>query len=330
MAIIGINQVQVREKKDVMDKIAQGLGIANSLLGVSLAVPEYLQKRETNKLAQAKDKIDIAQNSDVAKPGDSNVISVPGMGDRIVKPSLQNQIQGMALQEKQNEAVVPGDDEYEAFIKVSPGSDPAVLKKLYPTRGALKDAYNRVLGATTVKVEDPSQARKFEYEKNQDTEKKTREKEERFIPSLNQYALTSADAKDAKEAIATKNSIQNSLSELTKLREKYQGGTVDPRNSEDQARAQQLSTKLLLKYKKLETLGVLSKTDMELIDNLVPKNPLEINPSGLVGQDPTMAKLRSLSNFIDDDFNIFLEARGLKFAPSSNKPSVTSHEVDNF
>lgn len=82
MAIIGINSVQRREKKDVLDKISQGLNIANSLLGVSLAVPEYLQKRDANKLNAAESQVNIAQKTDTAQEGEQDSLFVPGLGFR--------------------------------------------------------------------------------------------------------------------------------------------------------------------------------------------------------------------------------------------------------
>mgnify|MGYP006921299073 CR=1 FL=1 len=330
MALIGINQVQRREKKDTLDKIAQGLSIANSLLGVAVAVPDYLQKRKTGKLAQAESLTKIAQETEVAQPNDPDSFEVPGMGRRKAVPSLQQQIQQTTLAEKQAGAQIPGDDEYGAFIKVSPGSDPNVLKKLYPTRGSLQDAYNRVLGATTVKVEDPAQARKFEYEKGQDFEKKTREKEMKFVAPLNQYAQTEQDAKDVKSAITTKDSLEKMIDDMTALRSKYPGGTIDPRNSEDISRAKLLSTRALLKIKNLETLGVLSKSDIELVNQMIPSNPLEVNPSGVFfGKDPTSAQLDELKKILNEDHTNFLKIRGFHL-DSPNKPKVSEHEADNF
>ena len=58
MAITPINIVQ-RNHKDVLDQIAQGLQIAQGVLGVSLAVPEYLQKKKAQEAT-------IAQNAEDA------------------------------------------------------------------------------------------------------------------------------------------------------------------------------------------------------------------------------------------------------------------------
>jgi hypothetical protein len=53
MAVIGINPVRRREKKDALDKIAQGLSIANNVLGIGLAVPKFLQDTAADKEASA-------------------------------------------------------------------------------------------------------------------------------------------------------------------------------------------------------------------------------------------------------------------------------------
>lgn len=350
MALIGINPSRPKERKpSSLEKIALGLDIASKTLGIAFSVPEFLQKRkiaseELNASGEARKQreelfplqkaqmvSDVGEKTEPAQAGEIGSFNVPGLGDRKPLPSLQRMIQGMTMAEKQRDLEIPTEEEYMTFGNITPGLDLETTKKLYPTRGELKDAYNKVLGATTIKVEDPFSREKFTYEKVKEGEKKEREKEERFVPSLGQYAISKKDADDTKSALATNKSIQRSVNELIELRKKYGGGNVT--NREDVARAKQTATKLLLKYKNLETLGVLSKTDIALIDNLVPQNPLEMNPSGLVGQDPTMAKLQQLSNFIDDDIDTFLEARGFQSKPSKpyrDNKGVTKQEADNY
>lgn len=116
MGLIGINQVSVQQKKSGLDKIAQGLDIANGVLGVALKVPEYLQNKKTNQLAQAASKANIAQDTVEAQPGEVGAMDVPGLGLRKAAPNLQRQIQ----QNTVNDTLPPSPQETNDFIATLP------------------------------------------------------------------------------------------------------------------------------------------------------------------------------------------------------------------
>lgn len=68
MALVGINPTRPREKKDTLDKIAQGVDIAATVLGAGMAIPKFLQDRKefkqlsdirTQQLEQEKIKTDV-------------------------------------------------------------------------------------------------------------------------------------------------------------------------------------------------------------------------------------------------------------------------------
>lgn len=104
MAVIGINPVNPKQEKSALEKIAMGLDIANGLLGVTLAVPKFLQERKTAKFNQEQAQADrkladeraleqqvntdvaLASKTRPAKPGETDVINTPRMGSRVIRP----------------------------------------------------------------------------------------------------------------------------------------------------------------------------------------------------------------------------------------------------
>jgi len=54
MGLVGINPVRAQPKKDTLDRIAQAIGIAESILGTSLAIPKILQERKATEIAERK------------------------------------------------------------------------------------------------------------------------------------------------------------------------------------------------------------------------------------------------------------------------------------
>lgn len=132
-------------------------------------------------------------------------------------------------------------------------------------------------------------------------------------------ARTADDAKKVKEAGEIKADMDSKIQELIQLREKY---GAEAYNREAVTRAKQLSKELLLQQKQLAGLGVLSKTDMELVNEMIPDDPLQFNWSSLVGQDPTMTKLKSFQGDTNKQFNERLKNRIESGAPvATESPS---------
>ena len=127
---------------------------------------------------------------------------------------------------------------------------------------------------------------------------------ELYVPGLGQ-ALTKQDAKELKKAFITKQDLDVKLKEIIALRTKHDGGEMFDR--EDVARGKQLSKELLLKYKDLAKLGVLSESDMAIIEEIIPADPLQFD--FMPGQEPTMEKLTSLQKDINGLFEAEVEAR---------------------
>lgn len=138
---------------------------------------------------------------------------------------------------------------------------------------------------------------------------------ELFVPGYG-LALTPKDSQDTKDALTSHGDLKNKLTELSALREKY---GAEKFNREAVNRGKQLSKEILLEYKNLARLGVLSKSDEDIINSIVPSNPLSFAVSSLVGQDPYKSQLENLNTDIDQKMETFLHHRGFgKPSPLAN------------
>jgi hypothetical protein len=139
-------------------------------------------------------------------------------------------------------------------------------------------------------------------------------------------ARTKEDAKDLKSAHISKKNFDNKLNEMIALRKKHDGGSV--MNREDVARGKQLSKDLLLEYKNMAKLGVLSDSDANIINAIIPEDPLAFD--FVPGQDPILHRLEKFKQDSDKDFTTRVTTRikpGAQTAPAvepdtkkSNKP----------
>ncbi|WP_374028337.1 hypothetical protein ACES2J_08370 [Bdellovibrio bacteriovorus] len=166
------------------------------------------------------------------------------------------------------------------FKEVSP-----VLEKMYSveqTKLARQDA-------AATRAEAKAQR---EYEKNQTLE------------TTFGTARTADDAKQLKAAAETKAKFDRQLQELIDLR-KDKG--VEYLDRDAVARAKQLSRDLLLGYKDLAKLGVLSQSDEAILNDIIPKDPL--GQDWAPGQDPTLHKLEKFQGDVESDFNSRLDQR---------------------
>lgn len=91
MGLIGINSVTPYHGPSTLDKIAEGVQIANGVLGVALKIPEYLQGKNAAANASAESTININQNSTPTAAGQKADFVSHGQG-RTVTPSLDQQI----------------------------------------------------------------------------------------------------------------------------------------------------------------------------------------------------------------------------------------------
>lgn len=133
-------------------------------------------------------------------------------------------------------------------------------------------------------------------------------------------ANTEDDAKKLKEAYESKKNFDNKINEMIALREKHGGGAI--LNREDVGRGKQLSKDLLLEYKNMAKLGVLSQSDENIINAIIPEDPLEFSSltAAIQGQDPILHRLKSFKGDSDKDFMTRIQTRtrdgGAKYAES--------------
>jgi hypothetical protein len=117
-------------------------------------------------------------------------------------------------------------------------------------------------------------------------------------------ALTKTDAKDIKDAHVSKQNFDSKLNEMIALREKF-GGEVF--NREAVGRGKQLSKDLLLEYKNMAKLGVLSQADTDIINAIIPDDPLAFSMTP--GQDPILYKMKKFKEDSDKDFQTRVATR---------------------
>lgn len=142
------------------------------------------------------------------------------------------------------------------------------------------------------------------------------------------FAQTADDAKQLKAGIENKASFDSRLDELIALRVKHSGGAI--LNREDVGRAKQLSKDLLLQYKDMAKLGVLSQSDEKILNTIIPDDPLQYNSiaAGIQGQDPTLHKLQKFKADANKDFETKVGNR-LRNEGRKEQPAVAAAPKTN-
>jgi hypothetical protein len=158
-----------------------------------------------------------------------------------------------------------------------------------------------------------------ESERREAREAREEEKREARMTPFGE-AQTEDDAKKLKDAAEIKDSFDRQLNELIELRRRKGAEVMD---REAVARAKGLANDLLLKYKDMAKLGVLSKYDQEILDEIIPSDPLQWNASSLMGQDPTLTKLVKFREDVDADFKNRLAIRLRRPKASASRASAS-------
>lgn len=180
--------------------------------------------------------------------------------------------------------------------------------------GSLKAQYQKASLTPSQQLED---SRKREEAQARLAELQDRRLERRDLINLRneekQMALqtpygvanTPDDAKQVKSADEEKKNFDSKIVELISLREKYGGGNLPGINKQDQARAEQLSKDLLLSYKNMAKLGVLSQSDEKIINAIIPEDPLRMRGIAEVvqGEDSILNNLQKFKSDSDKDFS---------------------------
>lgn len=132
--------------------------------------------------------------------------------------------------------------------------------------------------------------------------KEAKELKEKLVPGVG-VVLTRDDAKKMKDARDAKEKATFLLNRLIDLRSQYGGEIL---NREAVGEAAQKSTDLLLQLKELNNLGVLSQSDTDLLNKLVPEDPLQFDAPGF---DTTMNQLKNLKDSLEFSYKQGIESR---------------------
>ena len=151
--------------------------------------------------------------------------------------------------------------------------------------------------------------------------KQTEKMEQLRIGDLG-FAQTPEDAKHLKDAVETKASFDSKLDELIKLREDK---GVEYLDREAVGRGKQLSKELLLDYKNLAKLGVLSQSDEAIINAIIPSDPL--GQDFAMGQDPILSGLKKWKGDLNRDYQTKLNNRLRREGRSESAPSTAPSNI---
>jgi len=131
-------------------------------------------------------------------------------------------------------------------------------------------------------------------------------------------ANTEDDAKNLKAGFESKSNFDSKIQEMIDLRKNL--GT-EYWDREAVARGKQLSKDLLLEYKNMAKLGVLSQADENIINAIIPADPLA--QDWMPGQDSILSVLEKFKQDSDRDFKTKVATRtrsGVETAASAPPP----------
>jgi hypothetical protein len=202
----------------------------------------------------------------------------------------------------------------------------AQIEKLLPSVTKLFEGEQNRLNRLALQQNRSQELQLKSLENQRSNLEKGQEKLEKLKTPMG-FALTEQDAKDLKEGYVQKQKFDSQIQEMIDLRKKYGGEMF---NRDAVARGKQLSKDLLLTYKNLAKLGVLSKADEDIINAIIPADPLEFTPaSALTGQDPIMTQLESFKADSEKNFQANLKARLRDYQePAAAASSKMGPQVD--
>lgn len=150
-------------------------------------------------------------------------------------------------------------------------------------------------------------------------EEKEQEKEQALKTPYGK-ANTVKDAEELKQAHVSKQSFDSKVNEMIELRENY---GVEYLNRDVVERGKQLSKDLLLEYKNMAKLGVLSISDEKIINAIIPPDPL--GQDFALGQDPLLHRLKKFKEDSDKTFNENIKTRTREGMSQFDQKNPTSN-----
>jgi hypothetical protein len=287
MALIGINPVgNEPQKESGLDKVLKGLQIAQGLMGTALVIPKFMQERDEFKAMKG---MREAQGQKfIAEAEQTRLDNAPVTSDKL----------GWFKQQGVPEAALPK----------TMGQARGLAEKLIETpaqkESRLRSEASLRLAEGTYKRLGDKDIRDIEKEKSERRERERKEFEEKYVPGVG-LAYTLQDAKDLKDGVEQKSKFDRQIQEMIDLRTKF-GFEVGNRAAV--ARGKQLSKDLLLTYKNMAKLGVLSQSDEAIVNAIIPADPLAATLPGQ-GPDPILEMLTKFKNDLSLDFDTRIQNR---------------------
>jgi hypothetical protein len=187
-------------------------------------------------------------------------------------------------------------------LAVELGLNPEMAKGLTASKWKqFSPAYEKMYEARNKREENSLKRQELGQRKQELQDLRIQEKQNQLQTPFG-VAQTPDDAKQLKAASEEKSNFDRKIQELIDLRTDKGGGAIMDR--EAVARGKQLSKDLLLAYKNMAKLGVLSQSDEAIINAIIPADPLEYNSplAAMQGQDPILNNLKKFKADSDADF----------------------------
>ena len=190
-------------------------------------------------------------------------------------------------------------------VAIEMGMSPLVAKKLtaeqWKSQGPM---YQKAFEVKQRKL-DRGESALLRRDAQEDRKIAAQEKKDEKTQALKTpYGLanTPEDAKQLKEAHESKQNFDSKIKEMIALREAKGGGASFDR--EAVARGKQLSKDLLLEYKNMAKLGVLSQSDEKIINAIIPEDPLAYRSplEAISKQDSILSNLKKFQSDSEKDF----------------------------
>lgn len=289
-------QVNVQPRKlSTLEKIAMGLGLADKALELGLAYPRY--RREVRAEKRAQDEVfwnKVMRENEMRTNQEKLDLEKK-------KASFEQRRVNLDLSEVERRQTPLTADQQAEFMRVNqqygftrPPSTVGQLEALEPELAKIKMAYK-------FKADEDARALRNE---------KTKDQEARYIPDLRQYATGAPEAEQIKKQIGNLKTAMYNLDNIIDVRER-KGVEFFDRNEVKIGKT--MASDLQLQLKELFTLGVLSNSDLRMLQRLIPDDPTanDWTPFG----DPILVQMKAFRGSLIQKIKNNLESRGLDPTP---------------
>jgi hypothetical protein len=308
MALIGINPVgHPPQRESTLDKIVKGVTIAQGLMGTALAIPKFMQERNEFKALSQRAQAQTDKFNAEAKQFDlDNSPPSQELMDEVKKLNIPLSVIRTTKDAKewiQKYTPTPLQVESSDFRKLQ------IDNMLGTSRRADRTERRDIIETS----------KKEEQDKLEKAKKEQEEFEEKYVPGIG-IAYTVTDAKELKTGAEEREKFDRKLDEMINLRKQY---GFEIANRAAVARGKQLSNDLLLIYKNMAKLGILSKSDEAIVNSIIPKDPLGFGGT-IEGEDPLLVTLEKFKGDIARDFESTISKRIKEREPKGSqlKPGV--------